>query len=149
MSDELFQIKQEFLHISNEYYEKVSRAKYMDLGLNEVHFLDAIGKVEKTNVTEIAVALNLTKGAVTKIAAKLLKKEHIRKFQREGNRKEVYFTLTDSGREIYELHLHRHLQLERNELEFLDQFSREEQAVVIDFFKKYSLYLDSKMDEDR
>lgn len=149
MSDELFHVKQEFLHISNAYYEKVSRARYQDLGLNEVHCLDAVGKLEKTNVTEIAVSLNLTKGAVTKITAKLMKKGYLEKYYREGNRKEVHFTLTGSGREIYELHLRRHQKLERNELDFLDQFSSEEQAVVIDFFKKYNRYLDSKMDEDR
>ena len=149
MIDELFRTKQEFLHMSNEYYEKVSRKRYKDLGLNEVHCLDAVGRLDKTNITEIASTLNLTKGAVTKITAKLLQKGHLEKFQREGNRKEVHFSLTDSGREVYELHLMRHRQLEENEMNFLAEFSQEEQTILIDFFLRYRKYLESRIDEDR
>lgn len=145
MENYLFDLKQTFLHNSEQFYEKFSKETYENLTLTEVHCLDKIENSNKPNVTNIALNMNITKGAITKISTKLLRKKYIVKYNIEGNRKEVYFKLTDSGKRIFDKHETRHKKLEEDEKDFLKSFSKEEQQVIIEFFEKYNTYVLSKI----
>ncbi|MHB8072679.1 winged helix DNA-binding protein [Desulfosporosinus fructosivorans] len=46
----------------------------------------------------------MTRGAISKITKKLTSKDAISSYQKEDNRKEVYFRLTDYGELLYKKH---------------------------------------------
>lgn len=75
-----------------------------NLMLSEVHVIDCIGKNQLPNATFIAEQLDMTKGAISKITAKLLEKGMIKGDRLENNKKEVYYTLTAQGRKVFEIH---------------------------------------------
>ena len=66
--------------------------------LSEIHVIDCIGKHQLPNSTFIAKELSMTKGAISKITAKLLEKELIKANHLEENKKEIYYTLTTQGK---------------------------------------------------
>ena len=55
--------------------------------------------------------LNISNGAITQVADKLLKKKLIEKYKKEANKKEVYFRLTKQGTVAYESHRKFHQDL--------------------------------------
>ena len=63
----------------------------------EIHTIQAIGRHPKINITTLAKHMGVTKGAVSQIVTKLIKKEMIRKQYAEGSKKEVVLELTDLG----------------------------------------------------
>ncbi|MEH7073879.1 MarR family transcriptional regulator [Neobacillus drentensis] len=74
----------------------------------EVHCIDFIEKYPDSNVTKLADALRVTRGAISKTTKKLLEDGAIDKYQKTGNKKEIYFKLTDIGRRIYGEHEKMH-----------------------------------------
>ncbi len=75
-----------------------------NLMISEYHVIDCIGKNPLPNATFISKELHLTKGAISKITAKLLTKGLIKADHLENNKKEIYYTLTSQGKEVYEFH---------------------------------------------
>jgi DNA-binding MarR family transcriptional regulator len=74
----------------------------------EVHCIDFIEKSPDSNVTKLADTLRVTRGAISKTMKKLLEDGAIEKYHKHGNKKEIYFKLTDIGRGIYEEHEKMH-----------------------------------------
>ncbi len=64
---------------------------------SELNCLDCIGRMKDPNVTSIAEAMNMTKGAISKIIRKLSDKGTLVDYQLDGNRQKVYYTLSDKG----------------------------------------------------
>ena len=63
----------------------------------EIHTLQAIGQHPKINITALADHMGVTKGAVSQMVAKLVKKGMVRKIYAEDNKKEVIMELTNLG----------------------------------------------------
>ena len=63
---------------------------------SEIHFIDAIGINEEINASQLSIKLDITNGAVTQVAQKLIQKKLIAKYKRETNKKEVYFKLNSN-----------------------------------------------------
>ena len=59
----------------------------------EVHTIQYIGQHTGANVTAIAAGLYVTRGAVSKMTKRLIRRELIEKYQSPENQKEVYFRL--------------------------------------------------------
>ncbi|MDF2596908.1 MAG: Transcriptional regulator [Clostridia bacterium] len=75
-----------------------------NLMISEYHVIDCIGKNRLPNATLISKELNMTKGAISKITAKLISKGLIKADRLENNKKEVYYTLTSQGKDAFEVH---------------------------------------------
>lgn len=62
-------LENEILNELVELYEKhdASIDVLKGCGYSSIHYIDAIGKLEKPNVTKIAKKLNMTRGAINKI----------------------------------------------------------------------------------
>ena len=60
---------------------------------SEVHCIEYIGKNIDTNVTKLAESFYMTKGAMSKVTKKLIKKGYIESYQKPENKKEIYFKL--------------------------------------------------------
>ena len=67
---------------------------------SELNCLDCIGRMKDPNVTSIAEAMNMTKGAISKIIRKLSDKGTLVDYQLDGNRQKVYYTLSDKGKTL-------------------------------------------------
>ena len=71
---------------------------------SEIHFIDAIGLDGGYSASELSEKLGVTNGAVTQVSDKLLKKKLIEKYKKQGNKKTVYFKLTEEGAVAYKNH---------------------------------------------
>jgi DNA-binding MarR family transcriptional regulator len=78
---------------------------------SEIHTIEIVGKSPGINVTRLAERMGVTKGAVSQMLARLIKKKLIEKRAMPGNEKEVMIELTDLGRLAFENHeaLHRQI----------------------------------------
>ena len=77
------------------------RSDSIDLSINEMHMLEAVGKGERTNtetISEIAEDLGITLPSVTVAINKLVKKGYVEKLRGEEDGRIVYVTLTKQGK---------------------------------------------------
>ncbi len=74
----------------------------------EIHMIEIIGSYETITTTKLAKTLGITKGAVSQITYKLLKKNLIVKAPSTEKNNEVLISLTDKGRIVYSYHQNMH-----------------------------------------
>jgi len=121
-----------------KYLEKLALPDYgilltKKLTISEIHVIDCIGKNRLPNAKFIAQELGLTKGAISKINAKLLDKEYIKGNRLEDNKKEIYFTLTSQGKEIFEAHKKVH-DIENEKIKtILERYKKDELHIINNF----------------
>ena len=133
--DELFQLSKEL----ERYTDGVVRM-YNGIRLypSEIHLLVFIAENPSLNVTEIAAARNISKGALSKVLEKLVSKNLIEKYNMEGNSKNIYFLLTEYGKQAYQGHLDFHEKHNRKHSAEMSDFLLENRDVIdkaIDFTK--------------
>lgn len=68
-----------------------------DLNPTELRCIEYVGNHANVNATRLAEAFFMTTGATSKLTKKLLAKGFLVRYQKEKNRKEVYFRLTEEG----------------------------------------------------
>ena len=90
---------------------------------SELNCLDCIGRMKDPNVTSIAEAMNMTKGAISKIIRKLSDK--------------VYYTLSDKGKTLFAAHEARHNQWRNREAAFFRTLSETDREGAIRFLTAY------------
>jgi DNA-binding MarR family transcriptional regulator len=98
----------------------------MSLSIAECHVVDCIERNEQLNTTALAKTLNITKGGISKIAAKLLKKGLIEVQRLANNQKEIYYRLTPLGVKIFQAHAGLHLQAEQEFIALFSTYSQDE-----------------------
>lgn len=77
----------------------------------EIHTIEAIGIHEGINITELAVNRKKTKGAVSQLIYKLVKKGLVEKTVSEASDAEVALYLTPLGKQAFEGHKKHHEQI--------------------------------------
>ena len=103
--------------------------------MTSVHVLDCIGSHEPINSTSIAEKMSLSKASITKISTKLLQEGYIKRNQMNDNKKEIYFTLSPKGRELYEVHARMHEMMEQRFIREMDAFSEQELQASLKFLQ--------------
>jgi DNA-binding MarR family transcriptional regulator len=100
-------IKKQIIQVINKILfsekKRVLTFKGTSLYPSEVHLLLVIENDIDTNATEIAKQLHLTKGAVSQTLSRLEKKGIIIKSKNPYNKNELTLSLTDFGKEAYQL----------------------------------------------
>lgn len=78
----------------------LKRSDNIDLSINEMHMLEAVGKGKNKpkTISEIAEDLGITLPSVTVAINKLVKKGYVEKLRGEEDARIVYVTLTNRGR---------------------------------------------------
>ena len=99
----------------------------------EVMFLHTIYHYPKENVSGISKLLGITKGAVTQSASKLLQKNLIEVVQKENNKKEKYYRLTNEGAEVLVEYMQKHDEANRKICEYFSSLTQEESKGIFDF----------------
>ena len=144
----IFEKTSEFLEKAEVYNDMSNKNQNWDLSLSEIHCID-IEKLESPNVTLLANTMRMTRGGITKITRKLIKKEFITSFKEEGNKKEVYFRLTSKGMEVYLDHEKTHKAAKDREMGFYSTFTVEEQKIVLNFLERSNKHLQKEMEKLR
>ncbi len=78
---------------------------------SEAHTIEAIGNNNKINVTELAQYLAITKGAVSQMVDKLIKKDMVNKKSVSDTENEVSLELTEKGKLVYNGHKEYHKEM--------------------------------------
>ena len=116
-------------------------------GHSEIHCIHLIGKLEKANVTKIALELTMTKSAISRIVKKLLDNKDIESYQVECNKKEIYYKLTPKGQELFDEHLKIHSSGRERDKKFFEEFNDNDSRIVSEFLRKYNKYLQIKIEK--
>lgn len=122
-------------HEINQFREQ-ARKRQIDMlsnNITSVHVIDCIGDYEPINHIGITKKMNLSKASITNISSKLLEMGFIAKSQMNKNRKEIYFSLTDKGREVYHLHKKMHQEKEETFYQFIESYSEVELQTITKF----------------
>jgi len=112
---------------------------------SEIHCIEYIGKSADCNVTKLAESFYMTRGAISKMTQKLIKKGVIESYQKPENKKEVYFDLTEQGNAIYKVHEDLHNEFRERDKAVFDQITDEQFDIMSRFVKMYSEHLDAEI----
>ncbi|HDX9630179.1 TPA: MarR family transcriptional regulator [Bacillus cereus] len=112
---------------------------------SEVHCIEYIENNADSNVTQLAEAFYVTRGAISRMTKKLIQKGLIESYQKSENKKEVYFRLTEQGKEIYKIHEDLHKEFQDRDKAVFEQVTEEEFESIISFVEKYSRHLDAEI----
>ncbi|KGR83054.1 MarR family winged helix-turn-helix transcriptional regulator [Lysinibacillus boronitolerans] len=87
-------------------YESIPRKYGTDdeLYMVEAHTINLIGDKIKTNTSELTQLTDKTKGAISQMVDKLVKKGLVLKYKNPANNREVIIELTEKGQQVYEYH---------------------------------------------
>lgn len=118
---------------------------FEDYTSSEVHCIEYIGKNADPNVTKLAESFYMTRGAISKMTKKLIKKCAIEGYQKPDNKKEVYFRLTEQGKAIYKIHEKLHKEFQERDKAIFDEITKEQLESMLSFAEKYSKHLDSEI----
>lgn len=112
---------------------------------SEVHCIEYIGKNADSNVTRLAEAFYMTRGAISKMTKKLMKKGLVESYGKPDNRKEVYFRLTERGKAVGEIHEKLHGEFRERDKAVFEGVSDEQFDAMISFAQKYIDHLDAEI----
>ncbi len=112
---------------------------------SEVHCIESIKKIEDPNVTKLAESLYMTRGAISRLTKKLMEKGLIESYQKQDNRKEIYFRLTEQGKRIYKIHEEQHKEFQERDRVVFDQITEEQFDSMLSFVEVYSKHLDAEI----
>ncbi len=116
-----------------------------DFAISEMHCIDFIQTTEAPNVTKLAKKMNITKGGISKMIKKLIKKNAIETYSSESNKKEIYYRLTARGMEVFHAHEKIHNDWCLKESAFFDNFTEAELQPAINLLEKYNNHLKSRI----
>jgi DNA-binding MarR family transcriptional regulator len=105
------------------------------LGHAEVQFLEAVTRYPDENVSALSKRLGITKGAVTQMVSKLCQKELLQGIQREDNKKEKFFRLTNKGEVTIKGHQLYHQQANEKLCRFIAALDGKEADAVFRFLE--------------
>ncbi|MHA2887382.1 MarR family transcriptional regulator [Bacillus cereus] len=112
---------------------------------SEVHCIEYIENNANSNVTQLAEAFYVTRGAISRMTKKLIQKGLVESYQKSKNKKEIYFKLTEQGKEIYKIHEDLHKEFQERDKAVFEQVTEEEFDSIISFVEKYSRHLDAEI----
>ena len=114
---------------------------------SELHIIAAIGDLEQPNVTSLAEHMGMTRGGICKNIKKLTEACLISSYQIDGNAKNIYYRLTDTGKIIYEKHAEAHEAWLARDMAFMEGFSDTQLNQVTEFMKQYIRHIDQRIEE--
>lgn len=114
---------------------------------SEVHCIEYIGRNVDSNVTKLAESFYMTRGAISKLTKKLIKKDIIESYQKLDNKKEIYFRLTEQGKVICKIHEELHKEFQQRDKAVFEQVTEEEFDSMLSFVEKYSRHLDAEIEK--
>ena len=112
---------------------------------SEAHCIEYIGKNADSNVTKLAESFYVTRGAISRMTKKLIKKGIIESYQKPDNKKEIYFRLTEEGKAINKIHDEMHKEFHQRDKVIFEQITEEQFDSILSFAGKYTKHLDEEI----
>jgi DNA-binding MarR family transcriptional regulator len=112
---------------------------------SEVHCIEYIGGNVDPNVTKLAEAFYMTRGAMSKTTQKLIRKGIIESYQKPDNKKEIYFRLTPQGKAVYHVHEGLHEEFRKRDKAVFDKVTKEQFDAMLGFVRMYNKHLDAEI----
>lgn len=112
---------------------------------SEVHCIEYIGKNVDSNVTKLAESFYMTRSAISKLTKKLIEKGYIESYQKPENKKEIYFKLTEQGKEINKVHEKLHRECQDRDKAVFEDITDEQFENMINFVEKYNAHLEREI----
>ncbi|NMA18191.1 MAG: MarR family transcriptional regulator [Clostridiaceae bacterium] len=104
---------------------------------SEIHTLEYIALSNPANLTEIAVQMVLSKGAVSKMVNKLERLGLVERYKFHEKQKDIYLHLTESGVRAYEGHKQYHATMWNTLSAYLDQLDDGKRYAILEFLHEY------------
>ena len=115
--------------------------EFKDISNNDMHIIEAIGIDEPKNMSSVAKELSVTVGTLTIAINNLVKKGYVNRIRSDKDRRVVYISLSNKGRNAYNHHAEFHREMIKATIEGLNG---EEVSVLVKslenlvhFFKKW------------
>ncbi|MGG5318414.1 MarR family transcriptional regulator [Enterococcus sp. AZ072] len=112
---------------------------------SEVHCVEFIGNHPLPNVTQLAEGMYMTRGAISKLTKKMVKKGLIESYQKPDNKKEIYFDLTEQGKRVFQIHEALHNEFQNRDKVVFDQLTEEQFTGMLHFIDSYNEHLTKEM----
>jgi|SRR5579875_2704724 len=109
--------------------------------LNEIQLIENIALIPNANVTKLASASYMTRGAISKLTKKLIAKNIIESYQNAKNKKEIYFRLTTKGQQIHNVHQELHRSFLERDKEVFQNMTDDEFDTIFRFIGRYRHHL--------
>ncbi|EFI84745.1 MarR family transcriptional regulator [Listeria grayi] len=120
-------------------------ASLKDYTSSEVHCIEFIGKSTDPNVTKLAEAFYMTRGAMSKLTKKLIQKGLIETYQNPENKKEIYYKLTTQGKAVFNIHEALHQEFQERDKAVFEQVTEEQWENMLLIMDRYSQHLDEEI----
>lgn len=119
----------------------------VNLSINEMHLIEAVGSSDGTGITisELAGKLKIRRPSATVAVNKLEKKGYLRKVDCENDGRVVRAYLTPEGKKIDAYHKYYHRNMVK---EISDEFSEKEKACFMKAVKKLNEYFKKSIGDD-
>lgn len=118
-------------------------------GNSEIHCIDVIGDLGEANGTQVAERLKITRSAVSKIIRRLKQEDLVFQRQKADNKKEIFYAMTEKGRNIYAAHKLAHQRWQARDAAFLKKIPSAQKEAVYLFLTKFNAYLRSAIEENK
>lgn len=102
----------------------------------ELHVIEAVGYNRDITVNELAKKMNVTKGAISQVVTKLVKKGIVIRQKNLTNKKIVELVLTSKGEKIFMGHEQFHKNVNTQISEYLSSYSEKELQLIFDVLLK-------------
>lgn len=142
--DKRQQLMSEFMDLSNEIIwlnKPELEAALKGYTLNEIEVIEHIALIPNVNVTKLAAASYMTRGAISKLTKKLLAKNIIESYQLVENKKERYFRLTPVGQKVNDIHQELHQSFLERDKEVFKNMTEDEYNTIFRFIGRYRHHL--------
>ena len=110
----------------------------MKLQPSEIHMVEQVGSAPDINITTLAERNGVTKGAISRQISRLESKGLLERYQTPDNRKNVLVRLTDLGWQAYNAHKDFHAHQDDAYVRTFENYTPQEQQLIIDFIDLYS-----------
>ncbi len=145
----------DILEIYHRFLSKFAKIDHLpnDYGIgeslfpSEIHTIEAIGKNQKINITELAKIMTITKGATSQMIIRLTKKGFVQKTRSGDNEKEVRLTLTTNGKKAYSGHEKHHKKFKNELWKCLENVTPEECRKFKKIMEKIETHIDSYIEK--
>lgn len=109
----------------------------------EIHMLTAIEQKDGIGVTELAEEFRITKGAVSQLVTKLIKKDLVQKTKNPEHGSRILIKATDLGRTACQHHVEFHKKHDKEFFEYLGQLDENSYKVIQKMAQQMNLWMDS------
>lgn len=121
-------------------------AEVMNLSVVALHILSNLTKQDLTGI-ELATNLRVTRGAITRAAGNLTQFDFAELYQKEDDKKKIFYHLTDKGRKVADVHDKMHEKIDEIfEKQIFAHYTAQEKQVILNFLKQVN-EVDTQLDE--